>query len=330
MVERKLAFERPRLRPNVMIGWRNHTAALSYREQGCELDIPAEAETQARLLLELLVSGARVGKLVSAAPLLADQLPDFLEELDRLGLLLETHIPFQAGNLCGEEFYYRLRLFASKVTASRARNIFHRALTSRSVSREQLIGYVIEYYHLVNHASRIIAPALSHADTKKTHIILSNFLASEMGHDRMLLEALNAVGIREEHVTYLMPLPATFALISALAVLAAQDPLSFKSMLFVFEEADARFGKAFEQRCKELDMPTAFFEPVLRHADLNDEYDHGDISRDLLSEVAVVTIEQQSVVKKHVAVVLESLVEMETEILEHYVVESGHEGRRKD
>src|SRR5689334_7112089 len=81
VVQRKLAFERPRLRPNVSIAWRDHTAVLQYREQGCELAMPAEAEAQAHSLLELLAAGTTVRKLISAAPQLADQLPDLLEEL---------------------------------------------------------------------------------------------------------------------------------------------------------------------------------------------------------------------------------------------------------
>lgn len=119
----------------------------------------------------------------------------------------------------------------------------------------------------------------------------------------------------------LQPLPSTFAVCATLGVLAAQDPLSFKCVVSIFEEANPRFNAAFARRCDELDMPTGFSEPILRHATINDEFDHGDITLDLLAEVEVVGSEEQLVAKKHTAVLLETLVNMEREILSQYAGE---------
>jgi hypothetical protein len=91
-----------------------------------------------------------------------------------------------------------------------------------------------------------------------------------MGHDHMLADALASVGIGSDLLDELIPLPSTFALCSTLGVLAAQDPLSFKSVVSIFEEANPRFNEVFARRCRQLDMPTGFSDPILRHATIND------------------------------------------------------------
>jgi hypothetical protein len=318
MTQRKLDFEAPRLRSGVEVEWQGGVAVLKYREQGCELDIPTELHQEARILLSLLAKGVNAQEVLRLAPSLTEQLPDFLTELDRLGLLVETAIRVPSRTVTGVEFYRRIRRFGARISDQCARSVFYHALRSGAVSRDQLVGYVLEYYQLVLHAPRIIAPVLAHTDTRRTYEILSDFLTSELGHDRMIMDSLNAVGIREEHLKYVTPLPSTFALISGLGVLAAQDHLSFKCVLFVFEEADDRFSTAFQQRCRELRMPIEFSIPVLQHAAVNDEYSHGDITRELLEEVPVVSEEEQVVALKHLSVLIESLVNMEDEILNYY------------
>jgi hypothetical protein len=318
MNKRTAEFRVPRLRDGVGILWRDGVAVLEYREQGCELDFPAEVQPELRGLLDLLKKGTNVGTLELNAPSLCSELPDFLVELDRLGLVVETDVGGPRGGLKGAEFYRQLRRFATKVTQDRAKNLFYHRLSEGKVAKCQLVGYALEYYHLVKYAPRLIGPALAHTGTERTQNVLVEFLTSELGHDRMLLESLEAVGIRLEHLEHVMPLPSTFALITALGVFASQDPLSFKSALFVYEEADQRFGFAFEKQCQQLGMPAGFYEPILRHGAVNDDYSHGDITKILLSEVAFVSAEEQIVVKKHVANLIETLVGMETEILEYY------------
>src|SRR4029450_6095596 len=99
--------------------------------------------------------------------------------------------------------------------------------------------------------------------------------------------------------------------------------LSFEACLFLFERAQPEFVDAFDERCRDLDLPEAFYAPLRLHADINDEHDHEDISRALLELEAVVDSETCSVVKGHVSIMVETLVQQEEEILAFY-------GRQRD
>ena len=94
--------------------------------------------------------------------------------------------------------------------------------------------------------------------------------------------------------------------------------LSFKAALFLFETPDTPFNEAFRDRCTEVGLPEEFWRPILLHATINDEYDHGDISAALLSEVACVSPEECIVVLKHLGILVETIVRQEAEIFSCY------------
>jgi hypothetical protein len=65
-------------------------------------------------------------------------------------------------------------------------------------------------------------------------------------------------------------------------------------------------------------MPSSFYLPLRQHADLNSEYDHGDISGDLLALEGAVDAETCMVVKRHLALLIETMVQQEEHILSYY------------
>jgi hypothetical protein len=113
----------------------------------------------------------------------------------------------------------------------------------------------------------------------------------------------------------LLPLPETFALISGLQVLADQEPLSFKALVFLLEEASPEFHDAFVTACERAGLGPDFWQPIVSHADINNDGDHGAISMRLLSQVETVTTEERLVVLKHVATTIESLIGLERAML---------------
>jgi len=124
---------------------------------------------------------------------------------------------------------------------------------------------------------------------------------------------LSAVEI-ENHT----PLPATFCLGASLGVYARQHPLSFRASLFLFEEARPEFVDAFDTHCRALDLPVAFHAPLRQHADINTDYNHEDISRALMELENAVDFETCTVVKRHVALMIETLIQQEEQILSYY------------
>ena len=272
------------------------------------------------LIANLVSGGHTVADMISNACLIADQIPPLLQSFDQLRLLVESDQSAPRAVMTGTQLYREVRRIAERVTRSTAKSRFHRALMDQNACREQLVGYALEYYWIVKTAPGLIAPALASAHSRRERELLQAFLKSELGHDRFLAKALMTVGFSEAQLEAHQPLPSTFSLCASLGVYARQHPLSFKASLFLLEQAQPQFVDAFDDRCRMLGLPDGFFKPLRDHADLNSEFDHEDISRDLMTEIALVSGEEATVVKRHVALIIETLVQQENEILDYYAI----------
>jgi hypothetical protein len=312
-------FLRPKLRDGVTVDETAQTLCVTYRDQSCDLEIDGVDRQDVLAFLQDLQRGAQnAASLKSGHTRLGNAIDGLLEEFDRLGLLTEAEFEQAPGTLSGSDFNVELRALAQRVMASRCGSEFHARMQSGSISRNALIGFALEYYYIVRGAPGFMAPALAAADSWKNQRTLQRFFASELNHDRMLAESLHSVGISTDALDYLQPLPATFALAAALGVFARQHPLSFKSILFLFEQPSREFHEAFQQSCIDLGLPKAFHEPIVRHANINEDLDHGDITRALLEDVTAVSQEEQTVVRKNLVTTIESMSRQDREILDYY------------
>ena len=256
--------------------------------------------------------------MMSRSPDIAEQIPALLGDFERLRLLVESDPEAGAGTRTGVQLYREVLRLADRVAGRVARSAFYNALREGRADRAQIIGYGLEYYWIVKAAPGFIGPALGFAKAAEERALLQDFLKSELGHDKYLGEALKAVGITSEQLEAHQPLPTTFALGASLGVYARQHPLSFKASLFLFERAQPSFIDAFDDRCRALGLPEAFYLPLREHADLNSEYDHADISRSLMSLEHAVDSEACAIVKRHVSLMLETMIQQEEQILAYY------------
>jgi hypothetical protein len=277
-----------------------------------------DAESVSRLLFHLKSGGLTANELVLRLPDIAEQIPGLLADFDRLRLLVDSDSSAADGTRSGTQLYREVLRLADRVAGRVAKSAFYNALVEGRATRQQLIGYGMEYYWIVKAAPGIIGPVLGMAHSLEERALLQDFLKSELGHDRFLGEALMAVGVMPEELEAHQPLPTTFALGASLGVYARQHPISFKASLFLFERAQPAFIDAFDARCEALGLPEAFYLPLREHADLNSEYDHADISRSLMALEHAVDPESCTVVKRHVSLLLETMVQQEEQILSYY------------
>ncbi|MEN3162537.1 iron-containing redox enzyme family protein [Tistrella mobilis] len=309
---------RPKLRDGVGVAIEPASIRLDYGDQGCAIDILPEGLDEARRLMAALAAGAPRAQLAAVAPGFgAAGVGEILQALDGLGLL-EDADPGIAHGVSGAQAMRELRRFVAAAEARICTGALGRAFAEGSATRAQLIGYAIEYHQVVRMGPRAVAPALGHAGSPARTRLLEGFLAEEVGHDRTLADALAAVGIDEDLLDRLVPLPETFALTSTLAVLAAQDPVSFEALLFLFERPAQRFHDLLVDRARALDMPEGFWSPLVWHAGLNDEGAHGDISSRLMGLRDFVGREQTLVTLKAAVTLLEAFDRLERRILSHY------------
>lgn len=319
-MEQELDIPRkPKFRDAVSAVVRDGEAEISRGSSQCSFEFEhGERDAIIRLFDQLGRGGRTPRELASVSPEIAGSIPRLLLDFDRLRLLVESDPQSREGARSGAQLYREVRRIADRVASRTARSAFLQSLKRGEATRRQLVGYALEYYWIVKSAPGLIGPALATAHTLRERDLVQDFLKSELGHDRFLSAALGAVGVTAEELELHQPLPATFALGASLGVYARQHPLSFKACLFLFERAQPEFIDAFDERCVRLGLPDAFYLPLRKHADINNDYDHEDISRAFLSLEGAVDREGCTVVKRHVALMVETLVLQEEQILSFY------------
>jgi len=310
---------KPKFRARVKTVLRQHEAEISLGDSHCSFEFQdGERRAVERLFDQLEAGGLTLVDLASLSPEIAEQLPRLLRDFDRLRLLVDSEPLDVGGASSGAQLYREVRRLADRVAARVAKSAFYEALQSGRATQRQLIGYALEYHWIVQAAPGLIGPALATAHSATERMMLQDFLRSELGHDRFLATALAAVGLTPGDLELHQPLPATFALGASLGVYARQHPLSFKACLFLFERAQPSFIAAFDAHCRILGLPEEFYLPLRRHAELNDDYDHEDISRELLQLESAVDRESCIAVKRHVALLVETMIQQEETILSYY------------
>lgn len=292
----------------ISLGTRHFSFEFSERERAAV----------SRLVADLEDGGLTTIDLVTRSPEIAEQIPSLLLDFNRLRLLIDSD-PSLTGTACsGVQLYREVRRLADRVIARVAKSAFYHALVDGRATRQQLIGYALEYYWIVQAAPGLIGPALATARSTEERTLIQDFLKSELGHDRFLRAALETVGLKSIDLDMHQPLPTTFSLCASLGVYARQHPLSFKACLFLFERAQPAFVDAFDDRCRALGLPESFYSPLREHADINTDYDHEDISRALMELEATIDDETCAVVKRHVSLLIETMIQQEEQILAYY------------
>ena len=307
----------PKLRHSVGVEIEQDRAFVTGATGTHTLFFPSDGQVAlGRLFDDLRAGGIACEELERRHPDI-DGLPDLIGQLDGLHLLTESEFAVPEGTISGAQLDRVVHRMARRQQQKLASSRFQALLVDDSATHRQLVGYALEYFWLVRAAPALIAPAIATAADLRLRARLQEFLASELNHDRYLLSALKAAGIVGD-LTALQPLPTTFRICASLGAYAQQHPLSFLAALFLFEQAQPAFIEAFERRCIAIGLPKAFYAPLRQHSTINDEADHGAISTELLSLVPAVILEEQVVVKRNMAVLVETMVQQESEILDYY------------
>ncbi len=148
-------------------------------------------------------------------------------------------------------------------------------------------GMCIENYQLLCRESYFDAPVLSFPGSAEVRRLLNDFYASEIGHDRILLEALRSIGVTDDALERSVALHTTMALCNALSTWARHDPLFFLTTLGPLEGRDVAVD-SFVLAAEAKGLPEAFVEPIRRHAHINRDAAHGLLTRQIFEAIPAV------------------------------------------
>ncbi|MDJ0796781.1 MAG: iron-containing redox enzyme family protein [Calothrix sp. MO_167.B12] len=315
----KVSYQQPTFKDGVMCEFKDTRIEIRYGDRGCAIAILPEDGQEINKLLRLLqIGGFSSEQLAQWCPGIQEQIPELLSEFEERGLLADKQRQINPQGVTGQQFYRELCRFVVRFKQKFPPSPFSLKMADGTLSRNQVIGYALESYHITHLCPRLLAPSLAHHESPTTQKHLQEFFTSELHHDRLLEKSLKSVGIAGEQLKQMQPLPMTFAICSALGVFANQHPLSFKAALMLFEEDDHHFQEIFKQHCQTLKLPSEFYQPILLHSRINEDGAHDQITADLLIEVPYVSLEEQLVVKKNMAILMESMVLRTHEILDYY------------
>ena len=287
--------------------------------QAFSISAPQEYYQEIVKLLRLLqIGGLSSEQLGKACPEIREEIPELLANLDNRGLLIETQTQVSSVGVSGSQFYRELWRFLERLKRHYPSSAFFAKMIDGTISKNELIGYAQESYHVTHLCPKLLAPALANYESNYVQKLLQEFFVSELHHDRLIEKSLKSVGINNEQIETMQPLPSTFAICSSLAIWSKQHPLSFKTALMLFEEDEQKFHELFKKQSQALELPKDFYQPILLHAGINEEGGHEDITGILLAEIPYITPSEQLVVKKNMANLMELIVLRSNEIIDYY------------
>lgn len=149
-------------------------------------------------------------------------------------------------------------------------------------------GMCIENYHLLFRESYFDAPVLSFASSRRVRELINAFYCEEVGHDKLLLQALESIGMDAETLYRTVPLAGTMALCNALSYWARHDPLFFFTTLGPLEGRDVEVD-SFVTAARRRGLPDAFVAPILAHANINKNSAHGLLTREIAEHLPAVS-----------------------------------------
>lgn len=315
----KVVFQQPLFKSQVLFEFKDNEVIISDATQSFSISAPSEYYQAIVKLLKLLqIGGFSFLQLSEACPEIKEEIPELLANFDNRNLLTETQHNIPNTEVSGSQFYRELWRFLEHLKIHFTSSPFFAKMVDGTITRNQLIGYSLESYHVTHLCPKLLAPALANYESNSVDKLLQEFFASELHHDRLIEKSLKSVGITDEQIQKMQPLPSTFGICSSLAIFAKQHPLSFKAALMLFEQDEPLFHELFKQQSQALELPKDFYQPILLHAGINEDGGHEDITGVLLSEIPYISSSEQLVVKKNMVNLMELIVLRSQEIIDYY------------
>ncbi|AFY52801.1 pyrroloquinoline quinone (coenzyme PQQ) biosynthesis protein C [Rivularia sp. PCC 7116] len=315
----KIVFQQPIFKSQVLFDFKEDEIIIRDANQAFSIASPPEYyQAIAKLLRLLQIGGLSPKQLSEACPDIQEEIPELLANFDNRSLLIETQKKVPAAGMSGSQFYRELWRFVERLKLQFTSSPFFGKMADGTITKNQLIGYALESYHVTHLCPKLLAPALANYESNSVDKLLQEFFASELHHDRLIAKSLRSVGISDEEIQKMQPLPSTFAICSSLAMFAKQHPLSFKTALMLFEQDEPLFHEYFKKQSQALELPRDFYQPILLHAGINEDGGHEDITGVLLAEISYITPSEQLTVKKNMANLMELIVLRSYEIVDYY------------
>ena len=205
-----------------------------------------------------------------------DILSNIVQDLDEQGLIHDA-TPFSINS--GINTILELEALTSKLLVKNsAQECFWQQIKSadKEIAIKVLSGLAIEYSYFFSQQYCFNALSFSFPSSPKIQQLINQYYWRKYGQDKILLEALNAIGISQEDLTNSIPLPQTTALVHALTFWANFEPIFFLTTLEAIATQTLESLTSCLQISEQLELDSAWLNPIRRLIDskLKSEPEH--------------------------------------------------------
>jgi pyrroloquinoline quinone (PQQ) biosynthesis protein C len=257
------------------------------------------------------------------------KVPQLVEALGKAGLLYRTDaIP---AKLTGLEFHERFNKVLKSWLSEAFAHPFWERMMGGTGSARLFTGWLIELYHYTKNANRHMPLSCAHAHEKPIKQLRAKHYAEEWNHYHYFMKSLKALGFTEPQISTSVPLPMTLALSNFMRQAAREDILAYSICSAVLEGTTTdrqQYNPYYEKAGALYGVPKEAIAPIYAHLDLDVQYQHSDLFREILEQVPELSAERASKVLDYGHQLVEHIWLWTDNIEKYYQVESNPMPRR--
>ncbi|MEZ8311434.1 hypothetical protein AB6C57_22460 [Vibrio splendidus] len=166
------------------------------------------------------------------------------------------------------------------------------------------INHLINYYKVTQGSAEAICSVLINQHDPNMYLGTIDFFKDEYRHDLLLKRDLLSHGLTEKQVMNSYETPISYVLMAMLGNWGLFDPISHFLAIMIYE------GNSFEndvyiKAADQYEFNSGKVSGINKHNDINEEGEHDDVARSIISHISYISDENFEVIKQKVKAVVE-------------------------
>ncbi len=225
------------------------------------------------------------------------RVPAFVEALASTGLLYR--LDALERSMTGLEFHAKFSAILNSWLSEAFAHPFWERMMNGKGSARLFTGWLVELYHYTKNANRHMPLSCAYATDKPIKQLRAKHYAEEWNHYHYFMKSLKALGFTEPQIAESVPLPMTLALSNFMREAASRDTLAYSICSAVLEGTTTdrkSFNPYYEKAAELYGIPKEAVAPIYAHLDLDVQYQHSDLFREILEHASDIPAERATTV----------------------------------